>query len=174
MGSPANRFLEIPKNPAPTLTPVTGNSSKFFAASPYENMQLHTPSGLYYNNGKFYEAYTPTPLQRIQTMNPMIGASNNQSKTSGGAIEGSISSGDQWFKPFTGNTTGINMGELSPAYALTQIAKNYQPQPLPNLFPTLNTNLLQSQPTGAMEGANRFLGNNLLGSPIVTTNTQGK
>ena len=174
MGSPRNLALAIPKNPAPALV-QTAKPNPYLTASDYENMQLHTPSGLYYNNGKFYEPYTPNPLQRLQTFpyNTMGGMQQNQ-KTTGGTVVGSISSGDQWFRPFTGNATGINMGEFSPAYALTQAAQNYQPQPLVNLFSSLDTSLLQSQPTGAMEGASRFLSNNLLGSPIVTTNTQGK
>lgn len=181
MGSPIN--FAAPKNPAQPIASNNGRVNPYLTSSPYENMQLHTPSGLYYNNGKVYESYTPT--ERIYLaparLNPMMGGlmfangplmQNNQGTWSGGPVEGSISSGEQWFKPYTGNAAGIINGDLSMVYGLgDKTTSSYTPQSLPNLFSTLNTNLLQSRPTGNMEGASRFLSNNLLNSPIVTDNT---
>jgi hypothetical protein len=176
MGSPIN--YAAPSNPAPKLAPTVGKGNPYLTSSPYENMQLHTPSGMYYNNGKVYESYTPEPINRVtQALNQMTGGlmyanQPNQTTTTGGPVEGSIQSGDQWFKPYTGNAAGIINGDLSMVGMLGS-QPTYQPQPMADLFPSLNASLLQSQPASSMQGAGRFLGSNLLGLPI-TTNTQGK
>ena len=90
--------------------------------------------------------------------------------------EKSIKIGNQYFKPFTGNAEGIINGNLSMVSLLNQ-QPTYQPQPMADLFSSLNSNLNSSLPQQEMlsspsYGAGRFTG--LLNSPIVTTNTQGK
>lgn len=143
----------------------------YLTSSQYNGMQLHTPSGLYYQGGTVYEPFTPKPVSNYfgfpyyntPTRNPFSTRDTNDEK------DKSIKIGDQYFRPFTGNAQGIIDGNLSMVSMLNQ-QPTYQPQPMANLFPSLNTSLLQSQPTGDMSGAGRFLG--LLNSP--TINTQGK
>lgn len=179
MGSPIN--YAAPTNKAPAMATVN-KTNPYLISSPYENMQLHTPSGLYYNHGKVYESYTPEArvYNAPPILNPMMGGfmyangplkNNNQGSWSGGPVEGSIQSGQQYFKPFTGNADGIINGDISMVYGNKP---SYQPQPLADLFPSLNANLLQSNAANTMQGVEQYLGNNLLSSPIVTTNTQGK
>jgi hypothetical protein len=193
MGSPIN--YSAPQNPAKSIAQSNGRVNPYLSSSPYENMQLHTPSGMYYNNGKIYESYTPDPVQQVMnTMrspfgpsapNPgtvggpnqggLFGMNNNLYTTIGGPVEGSIQSGDQYFKPYTGNAPGIIDGDISMIYGLgNRTTPTYSAQQMQNLFPGLNTNFSQSQPTGSMLGAGRFLGNTTSSLPIVTTNTQGK
>ena len=154
---------------APTRT------NRYLTPSQYEGMQLHTPSGLFYQGGNVYQPYTPEPV----TYNPygytFSGGMNNNSPR-GGPVENSVKIGSQYFKPFTGNAEGIVNGNLSMVSLLNQ-QPTYQPQALPNLFPSLNSNLNSALPQQGMlsspsYGAGRFTG--LLNSPIVTTNTQGK
>jgi len=149
---------------APTRT------NSYLTPSQYEGMQLHTPSGYYYQGGKMYEPYKVGTKYIGGGLNVY-----NNNWNAGRAVpdikEGSVQVGSQYFKPFTGSANGIINGDLSMVGMLgSQPA--YQPQPMADLFPSLNANLFQSQPAGDMYGAGRFAG--LLGSPIVTTNTQGK
>ena len=148
---------------APTRT------NPYLTSSQYEGMQLHTPSGLFYQGGTMYQPYTPAPV----TYNPFSWWGNmNNNSPRGGPVENSIQIGNQYFKPFTGNAQGIVDGNLSMVSMLNQ-QPMYQPQPMQNLFPSLNANLSQLQPmlSSPSYGAGRFTG--LLNSPI-TTNTQGK
>ena len=159
---------------APTRT------NPYLTPSQYAGMQLHTPSGYYYQGDKFYQPYTPKPVVWQGgggwNMNPNwatnynpLGIPNNM--TSGGPVEGSIQIGNQYFKPFTGNAQGIIDGDLSMVSMLNQ-QPTYQPQGIPNnLFNFLSTPNMQSTNNQQSSGAGRFLG--LLGSPT-TTNTQGK
>jgi hypothetical protein len=96
--------------------------------------------------------------------------------SSGGQVEKPIKIGNQYFKPFTGNAEGIINGNLSMVSLLNQ-QPTYQPSPMEDLFPSLNSNLnsvlsQQAMVSSPSYGAGRFTG--LLNSPIVTTNTQGK
>ena len=85
-------------------------------------------------------------------------------------LAGSVQSGDQYFKPFTGNATGIINGDLSMAAMTGQ--NNYQPQGIPDsLLNFLSAPNMQQTNNQQSSGAGRFSG--LMGSPI-TTNTQGK
>ena len=150
-------------------TPTRTNP--YLTSSQYNNMQLHTPSGYYYQSGKFYEPYTPEPV----TYNPygytFSGGMNNNSPR-GGPVENSVKIGSQYFKPFTGNAQGIINGNLSMVSMLNQ-QPTYQPQGIPNnLFNFLSVPSMQQTNNQQSSGAGRFAG--LLGSPIVTTNTQGK
>ncbi len=168
---------------APTRT------NRYLTPSQYEGMQLHTPSGLFYQGGTVYQPYTPAPVTyRYDPLGFMGGMNNNWSSgynplgipnnnlSRGGEVEKSIKIGNQYFKPFTGNAEGIINGNLSMVSLLNQ-QPTYQPKPMEDLFPSLNANLNSALPQQAMlsspsYGAGRFTG--LLNSPIVTTNTQGK
>jgi hypothetical protein len=149
-------------------------TNPYLAPSQYEGMQLHTPSGLFYQGGTMYQPYTPKPV----TYNPFGGFTGGwgmNNSSSGGTVEKSIKIGNQYFKPFTGNAEGIINGNLSMVSLLNQ-QPTYQPKPMEDLFPSLNANLNSALPQQAMlsspsSGAGRFTG--LLNSPIIT-NTQGK
>ena len=159
-------------------------TNQYLTPSQYAGMQLHTPSGLFYQGGTMYKPYTPKPVT-YSPYNPFNWSGSfsyrnptnqfNSNVSSGGPVENSIKIGNQYFKPFKGNAQGIIDGNLSMVSMLNK-QPTYQPQALPNLFPSLNSNLNSALPQQAMlsspsYGAGRFLG--LLGSPI-TTNTQGK
>jgi hypothetical protein len=154
-------------------TPARTNP--YLTSSQYNNMQLHTPSGYYYQGGKFYEPYT-VGTKQVAINNGGMGwgwGGWNQPRyqTVQDIAEGSVQSGDQYFKPFTGNATGIINGDLSMA-AMTGQTPQYQPQGVPNsLLNLLSAPNMQQTNNQQSSGAGRFSG--LLGSPI-TTNTQGK
>jgi hypothetical protein len=154
-------------------------TNPYLTPSQYEGMQLHTPSGLFYQGGTMYQPYTPAPV--TYSYNPFgfgmgsyaTGFGNNSPR--GGPVEKSVKIGNQYFKPFTGNAEGIINGNLSMVSLLNQ-QPTYQPKPMEDLFPSLNANLNSALPQQAMlsspsYGAGRFTG--LLNSPIIT-NTQGK
>ena len=160
-------------------------TNPYLTPSQYEGMQLHTPSGYYYyQGGTMYQPYTPAPYNPYAisplawgNWNNTIGNGGNSSNvSSGGPVASSVKIGNQYFKPFTGNAEGIINGNLSMVSLLNQ-QPTYQPKPMEDLFPSLNSNLNSALPQQAMlslpsYGAGRFTG--LLNSPIVTTNTQGK
>jgi hypothetical protein len=171
-------MINIPLNFAPPAgqvqntyaAPARTNSS--LAPSQYAGMQLHTPSGLYYQGGNVYEPYTP---KRANIFSGLFGGyspfgmprSNNTST----ANKNIIKIDNQSFKPFTGNAQGIINGNLSMVSMLNQ-QPTYQPQGIPsNLFNFLSSPSMQQTNNQQSSGAGRFLG--LLGSPI-TTNAQGK
>lgn len=169
-------------------------TNPYLTSSQYSDMQLHTPSGMYFQGGKFYEPYT-VGTKQVQTSsgnsyNPFGASFGNSGYGSIGSsfggwgynqptyatvpdiLEGSVQSGEQYFKPFTGNATGIINGDLSMASMAGQ-AQQYQPQGIPNnLLNFLSAPNMQQTNNQQSSGAGRFSG--LLGSPIVTTNTQGK
>ena len=146
-------------------------TNPYLTSSQYEGMQLHTPSGLFYQGGNVYEPYTPKSSGLLGRLffGPFGMARSNNTSTANKDI---IKVGNQSFKPFTGNAPGIVNGNLSMVSMLNQ-QPMYQPQPMQNLFPSLNASLSQLQPmlSSPSYGAGRFTG--LLNSPI-TTNTQGK
>jgi hypothetical protein len=191
MGSPIN--YSAPKNPAQPIAQSNGRVNPYLTNSNYENMQLHTPSGLYYNNGKVYESYTPAPVNVISSIvnslangpfgfntssgygpnsNSPFGSRNVSSSTTGGPVEGSISSGDQWFKPYTGNAPGIINGDISMVYGLNSQPSSYTPQPMENLFPGLNSSLTQTTTSpSSLLGAGKYLSNT--NSPINYSASKG-
>jgi hypothetical protein len=155
-------------------------TNPYLTPSQYEGMQLHTPSGLYYQGGNVYEPYTVGTKYVGGGMSPFSRYNSFGYGGIGQAVpdikKGSIQIGNQYFKPFTGNAQGIINGNLSMVSMLNK-QPTYQPQALSNLFPSLNSNLNSALPQQGMlsspsYGAGRFTG--LLNSPIVTTNTQGK
>jgi hypothetical protein len=168
-------------------------TNPYLTSSQYSDMQQHTPSGYYYQGGKFYEPYT-VGTKQVQTSSnnnySPFGVYGNQGFSPFGnsgyggfgsnrqptyatvpdILEGSIQSGDQYFKPFAGNAQGIINGNLSMAAMSGQ--NNYQPQGIPsNFLNFLSAPNMQQTNNQQSSGAGRFSG--LLGSPI-TTNAQGK
>jgi hypothetical protein len=174
-------------------TPARTNP--YLTPSQYAGMQLHAPSGYYYQGDKFYEPYTVgtktvttqransfgnvggafgnSPMSSQLNRNPLYGGMGNfggfnRTSTVPDIIEGSIQSGNQYFKPFTGNAQGIINGNLSMVGQTPQ----YQAQGIPaNLLSFLSAPNIQQTTNQQSSGAGRFSG--LLGSPI-TTNAQGK
>ena len=145
-------------------------TNPYLTSSQYEGMQLHTPSGLYYQGGNVYQPYTPEPVTYGYSPFGFMGGMNNR-LASGGPVEKSVQIGSQYFKPFTGNAQGIINGNLSMVSMLNK-QPTYQPQGIPNnLLNFLSAPSMQPTNNQQSSGAGRFLG--LLGSPI-TTNTQGK
>jgi hypothetical protein len=159
---------------APTRT------NPYLTSSQYEGMQLHTPSGLFYQGNTVYEPYTPPPPNPL---NFMFGNNNPFSRPMNplvpfGAVAQTpaetlktIKIGDKSFREFKGDAQGITNGNLSMVSMLNQ-QPTYQPQGIPNnLLNFLSAPSMQPTNNQQSSGAGRFLG--LLGSPI-TTNTQGK
>jgi len=141
--------------PTQYATPTRANP--YLTSSQYSNMQLHTPSGMYYQGGKFYEPYT-VGTKQVRTS----GGGNNGFNwvynaptyaTVPDILAGSVQSGDQYFKPFTGNATGIINGDLSMA-AMLGSQPTYQPQATPNLF----AGLLAPSASAQQGGVGRFTG----------------
>ena len=151
---------------------VPARTNPFLAPSQYAGMQLHTPSGLYYQGGNVYEPYTVGT--KLLSSGGLFGAYNNmwnRNRAVPDVKEGSVQIGSQYFKPFTGNAQGITNGNLSMVSMLNQ-NPTLQPQGVPsNLLNFLSTPSMQQTNNQESSGAGRFLG--LLGSPT-TTNTQGK
>lgn len=148
----------------------------YLTSSQYQGMQLHTPSGLYYQGGTVYEPFTPKPVSTFSLFGLPSYSLNNQIQNPFGFTnkpaekDTSIKIGDQYFRPFTGNAQGIVDGNLSMVSMLNQ-QPTYQPQGVPsNLLNLLSSPNMQPTTNQQSSGAGRFLG--LLGSP--TTNTQGK
>jgi len=178
-------MINMPLNFAPPTGQVQNTyaaparTNPYLAPSQYEGMQLHTPSGLFYQGGNVYEPYTPTPA-RSRGYSPFGGFSGGMSSffgglgnnsSSGGPVASSVKIGNQYFKPFTGNAQGIIDGNLSMVSMLNK-QPTLQPQGVPsNLLNFLSAPSIQPTNNQQSSGAGRFLG--LLGSPI-TTNTQGK
>ena len=158
---------------APTRT------NPYLTPSQYSGMQLHQPSGLYYQGGKIYEPFTPEPPTTLSFFGSPNIYSLNQNRLPNPfdynpkppTKDTSIKIGDQYFRQFTGNADGIVNGNLSMVNMLNQ-QPTYQPQGIPsNLFNFLSSPNMQQATNQQSSGAGRFLG--LLGSPT-TTNTQGK
>jgi hypothetical protein len=182
-------MINIPLNFAPPTGQVQNTyaaptrTNQYLTSSKYDGMQLHTPSGLFYQGGKIYEPYTPPKqsgfpgllgalfygMSPLQSQFSPFGMPVTNNKNA--AKEDIIKVGDQSFKAFTGSAPGIVNGNLSMVSMLNQ-QPTYQPQGIPNnLLNFLSAPSMQPTNNQQSSGAGRFLG--LLGSPI-TTNTQGK
>jgi hypothetical protein len=149
-------------------------TNQYLAPSQYAGMQLHTPSGLFYQGGNVYEPYTVGTKYVGGGGMGMFGGYNPFAYV-GSAVpdvkEGSVQIGSQYFKPFIGNAQGITNGNLSMVSMLNK-QPTLQPQGVPsNLLNFLSAPSMQQPNNQQSSGAGRFLG--LLGSPI-TTNAQGK
>jgi hypothetical protein len=146
-------------------------TNPYLTSSQYNNMQLHTPSGYYYQGGKFYEPYTVGTKQVATGVGNGFYYNRPSYSTVPDILEGSVQSGSQYFKPFSGNAQGVINGNLSMVPMAGQ--NTYQPQGIPsNFLNFLSAPNMQQTNNQQSSGASRFAG--LLGSPIVTTNTQGK
>ena len=150
-------------------------TNPYLTSSQYEGLQLHTPSGLYYQGGNIYEPYTPKPPNIFSMLfggySPFGGLGRARFGNTNDEDKGAIKVGGQSFKPFTGNAEGIINGNLSMVSMLNQ-QPIYQPQGIPNnLLNFLSSPSMQETNNQQGSGAGRFLG--LLGSPIIT-NAQGK
>ena len=150
-------------------------TNPYLTPSQYEGMQLHTPSGLFYQGGNVYEPYTVGTKYVGGGGGGQFGGYNLYGWGRGSAVpdikEGSVQVGSQYFKPFTGNAQGIIDGNLSMVSMLNK-QPTLQPQGVPsNLLNFLSSPSMQPTNNQQSSGAGRFLG--LLGSPI-TTNVQGK
>ena len=142
----------------------------YLTPSQYEGLQLHTPSGLFYQGNTVYEPYTPPPPNLI---NLMFGNYNQSpmypllapSQTPAEKLK-TIKIGDKSFREFKGDAKGIVNGNLSMVSMLNQ-QPTYQPQGIPNnLLNFLSAPSMQQTNNQDSSGAGRFLG--LLGSPITT------
>jgi len=140
--------------PTQYATPTRANP--YLTSSQYSDMQQHTPSGMYYQGGKFYEPYT-VGTKQVQTRGGGGNSFNwgwNQPTyaTVPDILAGSVQSGSQYFKPFAGNAQGIINGQLSMAGMAGQ--NTYQPQATPNLF----AGLLAPSASAQQGGVGRFTG----------------
>jgi len=158
------------------------------APSQYEGLQSVGDTGYYYGDNKMYEPYTPSPSYFYMNNGPYgtqyyTGISQPSSvgpftfgggwQRGGGAAEGTITRGDQSFKPVNTDVTGFSkskisdteMYEYSPsmAYVYSQTPRP-APLPTPNVTSFLSTPTAMATPTGNY-GAGRYL-SGLLGSPI--------
>jgi len=166
------------------------NSILGLTQSQYEGLQKVGNTGYYYGDNKMYEPYTPSPVSYY--MNTAFGPVQYQAtglmpsapssgpfgysggwQASGGAAEGTITRGDQSFKPVNTDVTGFSkskigdteMYEYAPSMAYVY-SKSPRPAPLPtpNVTSFLSTPTAMATPTGNY-GAGRYL-SGLLGSPI--------
>jgi len=150
-------------------------TNPYLTSSQYDGLQLHTPSGLFYQGGTVYEPYTPKPPNIFASLfggySPFGGLGRSPFTNTTNEDKGAIKVGSQSFKPFTGNAQGIIDGNLSMVSMLNK-QPTLQPQGVPsNLLNFLSSPSMQPTNNQQSSGAGRFLG--LLGSPIIT-NAQGK
>lgn len=155
------------------------------APSKYEGLQSVGDTGYFYGDNKMYEPYTPSPVSYgrmimgqwspvsyTPSYNPIFGYNGGLSAR-GGPVEGTITRGDQSFRPVNTDITGFSkskigdteMYEYSPsmAYVYSQTPRP-APLPTPNVTSFLSTPTAMATPTGNY-GAGRYL-SGLLGSPI--------
>ena len=155
--------------------------------SQYEGLQAVGDTGYYYGDNKMYEAYTPSPVSYgrmimgqwspvnyTPSYHPFFGYGGGLSAR-GGAEAGTITRGDQSFRPVSADVTGFSKNKVgeegSETYEYTpSMAYVYSKAPKPEVLPTpnvtsfLSTPTFMATPTGNY-GAGRYL-SGLLGSPI--------
>jgi len=135
-------------------------TNQYLTPSQYEGMQLHTPSGYYYQGGKMYQPYTPEPVtynpyQNVFNWNKGFSWENPSNQSNN--VANSVKIGNQYFKPFTGNAQGIINGDLSMVSMLNQQPTS-QPQGVPsNLLNFLSSQNMQPTNNQQSSGAGRFL-----------------
>jgi len=155
------------------------------APSQYDGLQSVGDTGYYYGDNKMYQPYTPSPVSYgMQTMfgwspvnytpsySPIFGYGGGLSPR-GGAVSGTITRGDQSFKPVNTDVTGFSKSKIgdtetyeytpSMAYVYANTPRP-APLPTPNVTSFLSTPTAMATPTGNY-GAGRYL-SGLLGSPI--------
>jgi len=173
---------------------VDVNAVLGLAPSQYEGLQSVGDTGYYYGDNKMYEPYTgggggtsfykntpfgvqyyqPTGFMPSQpSYSPIFGYSGGWQASGGGAPSGTITRGDQSFKPVNTDVTGFSKSkigdtetyEYTPSMAYIY-ANTPRPTPVqtPNVTSFLSTPTAMATPTGNY-GAGRYL-SGLLGSPI--------
>lgn len=162
------------------------------APSQYEGLQKVGDTGYYYGDNKMYEPYTPSPVSYYMSgpfgmtqyqptgfmpSAPSIGPFGYSGgwQASGGSAAGTITRGDQSFKPVNVDVTGFSKNKVgeegsetyeytpSMAYVYSK-APRQEVLPTPNVTSFLSTPTAMATPTGNY-GAGRYL-SGLLGSPI--------
>lgn len=160
------------------------------APSQYEGLQSVGDTGYYYGDNKMYEPYTPSPTYFYMnnspfgtqyytgigqpSYSPIFGYSGGWQR-GGGAEAGTITRGDQSFRPVSEDVTGFSKNKVgeegSETYEYTpSMAYVYANTPRPTPLPTPNVTSFLSTPTAMATptgnyGAGRYL-SGLLGSPI--------
>lgn len=158
--------------------------------SQYEGLQSVGDTGYYYGDNKMYEPYTPSPVSYymsgpfgmtqyqptgLMPSAPSVGPFGYSGgwQARGGAAEGTITRGDQSFKPVNTDVTGFSKSKIgdTETYEYTpSMAYVYSQAPKPEVLPTPNVTSFLSTPTAMATptgnyGAGRYL-SGLLGSPI--------
>lgn len=170
---------------------VDVNAVLGLAPSNYEGLQSVGDTGYYYGDNKMYQPYTPSPVQYgrmiMGQFSPMTGSLGMPYQpsyspfggfgggvsTRGGAESGTITRGNQSFRPVNTDITGFSKNKIgdtdtyeytpSMAYVYSQ-APRPAPLPTPNVTSFLSTPTAMATPTGNY-GAGRYL-SGLLSSPI--------
>ena len=166
------------------------NSVLGLTPSQYEGLQSVGDTGYFYGDNKMYEPYTPSPVSYYMNTNsplqvnyqptgmmpsnpsysPIFGYSGGWQR-GGGAVAGTITRGDQSFKPVDTDVTGFSKSKIGDTdqYEYTpSMAYVYANTPRPAPLPTPNVTSFLSTPTAnnyvGNYGAGRYLGDNgLLG-----------
>lgn len=163
------------------------------APSQYEGLQKVGDTGYYYGDNKMYEPYTPSPVSYgrmimgqwspvnyTPSYSPFFGYGGGLSAR-GGAVEGTITRGDQSFKPVDVDVTGFSKSKIedSDLYEYSpSMAYVYSQAPKPTYQPTPSQTSFLSSPTPSVSyngnyGAGRFLNTgNLLGFNFGTPSGQ--
>jgi len=184
------------------------NSILGLTPSKYSGLQSVGDTGYYYGDNKMYEPYTPSPsyfymnngpygmqyysggtgpfAQSAPSYSPIFGYSGGWQR-GGGAEAGTITRGDQSFRPVDVDVTGFSKNKVgeegSETYEYSpSMAYVYSKAPKPTYTPTPNVSSFLSAPTmpsyTGNYGAGRFLNTgNLLGfnfTPAQTTSSPGQ
>ena len=170
---------------------VDVNAVLGLAPSNYEGLQSVGDTGYYYSDNKMYQPYTPSPVQYghmgIGGFSPISGPFGTAYQPSyspifgygggvsarGGAEAGTITRGNQSFRPVNTDVTGFSKSKIgdtdtyeytpSMAYVYANTPRP-APVPTPNVTSFLSTPTAMATPTGNY-GAGRYL-SGLLSSPI--------
>jgi len=170
---------------------VDVNAVLGLAPSQYEGLQSVGDTGYFYGDNKMYEPYTPSPVSygrmTIGGFTPVTGFGGMPYQPSyhpifgygggisarGGAEAGTITRGDQSFRPVNTDVTGFSRNKIgdtdtyeytpSMSYVYANTPRP-APVPTPNVTSFLSTPTAMATPTGNY-GAGRYL-SGLLGSPI--------
>ena len=172
---------------------VDVNAILGLAPSQYEGLQKVGDTGYFYGDNKMYEPYTPSPVSYGRMLygqwspvsytpsyHPIYGYGGGLSAR-GGAEEGTITRGDQSFRPVSVDVTGFSkskIGDTEQYEYSPSMAYVYANTPKPAPVQTPNQMAFLSSPTPSVSyngnyGAGRFLNTgNLLGFNFGTPSGQ--
>ena len=171
---------------------VDVNAILGLAPSEYEGLQSVGDTGYFYGDNKMYEPYTPSPVSfgrmimgqwspvnYTPSYSPIFGYGGGLSPR-GGAVSGTITRGDQSFRPVSADVTGFSKNKIgdTETYEYTpSMAYVYANAPKPEPVKTPNVTSFLSTPTAntyvGSYGASRYLGDNgLLGFDFGLPNSQ--